>query len=231
MKYFCYRHIRPDKNVPFYVGIGTNQEGATTFESEYKRAFSLASRSKGWREVYDECNSNILIEIIFEDDDYRVVKSKEIEFIKLYGRINLGTGILVNLTDGGDGIIGKVVSEETRLKMSKAQTGKKVSEETRLKISNYNKNRPPEVNAKISNTLKGRKLSPSQLKNMANSRVIGEKHHNARSVLQFTKSGEFIKTWGCISDVKRQLGIRHISECCSGLLKSAGGFKWAYKEN
>ena len=37
--------------------------------------------------------------------------TKEIEFIKLYGRKDNNTGILVNLTDGGEGTLGVIVSE------------------------------------------------------------------------------------------------------------------------
>jgi hypothetical protein len=37
---------------------------------------------------------------------------KEKEFIQLYGRKDLGLGELVNMTDGGDGTIGRILSEE-----------------------------------------------------------------------------------------------------------------------
>jgi hypothetical protein len=38
--------------------------------------------------------------------------------IAMYGRLNIGTGILHNRTDGGEGRSGYVVSEETRRRMS-----------------------------------------------------------------------------------------------------------------
>ena len=44
---------------------------------------------------------------------------------KLYGRKNLGTGILANLTDGGDGTIGIEFSQERKDKISKANKGNK----------------------------------------------------------------------------------------------------------
>jgi hypothetical protein len=53
-----------------------------------------------------------------ESDDYEFIKQKEIEFIALYGRKNLGKGSLVNLTDGGEGTIGYVVSIGARKKIS-----------------------------------------------------------------------------------------------------------------
>ena len=49
-------------------------------------------------------------------------------------------------------------------------------------------------------------------------------------ILQFTKSGEFIKEWPSISEAERQLGIFHssICDCLKGRYKSAGGYVWRY---
>ena len=50
-------------------------------------------------------------------------------------------------------------------------------------------------------------------------------------ILQFTKSGEFMKEWPSLSEAQRQLGIAHsnICNCLKGYRKSAGGFVWRYK--
>ena len=52
------------------------------------------------------------------------------------------------------------------------------------------------------------------------------------AILQYSKSGEFIKEWPSSREVKRVLGINnsHIIQCCKGRYKSAGGFIWKYKE-
>lgn len=56
---------------------------------------------------------------------------------------------------------------------------------------------------------------------------------NAKIVLQYTKSGEFIKEWNSTLEIERVLGIdrTNISCACNGRhgYKSAGGFKWKYK--
>ena len=53
---------------------------------------------------------------------------------------------------------------------------------------------------------------------------------NAKKILQFTKSGEFIKEWPSAYEASRQLGIAQssICSCCNGMRKSAGGFVWRY---
>ena len=59
---------------------------------------------------------------------------------------------------------------------------------------------------------------------------FGDKNHNAKSVNQFSINGDYIRTWKCINDIKRELGFNHphISQCCSGKRNVAYGFIWRY---
>ena len=54
----------------------------------------------------------------------------------------------------------------------------------------------------------------------------------SRKILQYSRSGEFIREWQGAREVERLLGINHqnISKCCKGRYKSACGFIWRYKE-
>ncbi len=74
--------------------------------------------------------------------------------IALYGRVNTGTGILRNLTDGGDGVTGIVFSKESRELMRRNNQGKKLSSETKRRISLANKGKtiPADVRKKIAAT-------------------------------------------------------------------------------
>ena len=82
-----------------------------------------------------------------------------------------------------------------------------------------------EANKKaISDTLKGHSVSE------ATKKAIGEA--KSKKILQFTKSGEFIREWPSTREASRQLGIAQASicRCCNGKLKSAGGYVWKYPE-
>ena len=54
----------------------------------------------------------------------------------------------------------------------------------------------------------------------------------SKKILQYSKSGEFIREWQGAREVERVLGIdnSHINACCRGKQKSAYGFIWKYKE-
>lgn len=131
-RYYIYRHIRNDSGIPFYIGIGSKRENIQfrTFKQEFERAhkYNSGHRSSYWMNVFNQCGRNILIEILYECDSYSEIKEKEKEFIALYGRRDNNTGILVNLTDGGEGVqIHR--SDEWRLKQRLAKLGKKQSHE------------------------------------------------------------------------------------------------------
>jgi len=105
---YVYRHIRKDKNEVFYIGIGCSPN--------YKRAYETHKRNRIWDRTVSL--TEFEVEILFDELTWEEACEKEKEFIALYGRVNLGTGTLVNLTDGGDGGFGIVKSEEEKIKRS-----------------------------------------------------------------------------------------------------------------
>ena len=156
-KYYLYRHIRLDKNEPFYIGIGTKRRFSEV-NSTYERAFSKKGRNKIWKDIVFK--TDYAVQILFESSSYDFIKEKEKEFIKIYGRKNLNKGSLSNLTDGGEGVLNAVISDETRLKISLSSKGR-VS-------PNKGKQWSQEFKNKISNSLKGNKLKKESIEKRTN---------------------------------------------------------------
>jgi len=129
-KYYIYRHIRLDKNEPFYIGIGTKRDNIrfSNNKAEYARAYCERKRNNIWNLITNKTEYEV--EILLESDDYEFIKQKEIEFIALYGRRDLKTGVLANMTDGGGGVINTIYHTSNELK----KTGQKRSEEAKQKM-------------------------------------------------------------------------------------------------
>jgi hypothetical protein len=142
---YLYRHIRLDKNQPFYIGIGNDEN--------YKRSKIKANRSNFWKKII--AKTEYRVEILIDNLTWEEACQKEIEFILLYGRKDLSTGTLVNMTNGGEGTPGIKRSQEYISKLSERQKGekscmfgKKHSEETITKMSEIKKGKLPSKETK-----------------------------------------------------------------------------------
>ena len=125
---YVYRHIRLDKNEPFYIGIGSDEE--------YKRASTSKNRNIFWKRIINK--TEFEVEILCDNLNWDEACLKEKEFISLYGRKDKNKGSLCNLTDGGEGVCGFKVSNATKKKMSDAKKGKKpyvITDEIRKNLS------------------------------------------------------------------------------------------------
>ena len=127
---YVYRHIRLDKNEPFYIGISNNDE----YRATVKRARNII-----WQRIVKKTDYEI--EILLDDLTWEEACEKEKELIALYGRIDINTGSLANLTNGGEGTLGRhyIPSDEHRKNLSKSAKGKKMSEDSRKKMSSAKK--------------------------------------------------------------------------------------------
>lgn len=212
MTYYLYRHIRLDKNQPFYIGIGTMESRYKSVKMLYKRAFSKKKRNNIWNSIVSK--TAYIVEILFETNSKEEIEIKEMEFISIYGRIINNTGILANIESGGRYNKGKIVSETTKLKISKANKGKKRSKEQKQQHSLKMKGRSPseETRLKLSLAGKNRRLSSShKLKLLASSKgrlVTSETRSKIRNTLLGYKQSEETK-------VKRANKLRKkLNELC-----------------
>src|ERR1700721_1362165 len=112
-----YQHRTADTNELFYVGIGM----------DINRAQRIAQRSRIWTNVYKKHGR--IVEILFSGISHDEAKQIEKYLIRFHGRRNDG-GILVNLTDGGHGVVGRKISDEEKKRISQRLTGRKQSAET-----------------------------------------------------------------------------------------------------
>ncbi len=154
-KYYLYRHIRLDKNEPFYIGVGTKNA------CKYCRAKTKLKRNKYWERIV--AKTPYEIEILIESNDYQFIMEKEREFIALYKRRDLENGSLCNLTDGGEGSPNstRVISDYQKMRISKALKGRKLPEWQieHLRKTNTGRVKSKETNLKMSITMKGREFS------------------------------------------------------------------------
>lgn len=114
MKYYLYRHIRLDKLEPFYIGIGTKTRLDLKY-NKYSRS-QEKRRNQIWNNIVSK--TEYKVEIMLESDDYNFIKQKEQYFINLYGRKDKRTGLLSNLTNGGEGENGRICTKELSEKRS-----------------------------------------------------------------------------------------------------------------
>lgn len=171
--FYTYAYLRED-GTPYYIGKGSNGRAYST----YRRSIKIPK---------DKDRILFLKQNLTEEDAFKHEKY----MIHVLGRKDLGTGILRNLTDGGEGTSGWVPSEETRKRMSESRRGvkhhmfgKTHSDESRKKLSDsicgekhymFGKKHTDETIKKLSEYRKG-KIHTDEIKTKISESLRGEKN-------------------------------------------------------
>lgn len=241
---YLYRHIRKDIDDVFYIGIG---EDDIKHQFEYTRAYSFKSRNKHWEGVTKK--TQYYVEIMLDNLTWEEACLKEIEFISLYGRKDLGLGPLVNMTDGGNGLYNP--SQETRLKKSNSQKKFHKSNPESIKKSMMIRektliNHPDILKNALIKRLKtyennpqiqldrvrnmdwisiGKKISKNEERNKNISKAI------KKPIIQYDLQGNIIRNYDSIKEASEINGYSKASICCNlkNKTKTAYGFKWIYE--
>ena len=114
--YYTYAYLRED-GTPYYIGKGKSGRITSSLHTIH---------------LPTEKERIIFLKKNLTDEGAR---KHEIYMIAVLGRKDLGTGILRNMTDGGEGCAGRVLSEETKKKLSDSHKGRKFTEEHKKKLS------------------------------------------------------------------------------------------------
>lgn len=150
---YCFDHE------PFYIGKGHNW-----------RAYDFATRRGRCKTKIKSLCKIGLKQIV---DIVQIVRNEKLAFdlekllIVLIGRLDIGTGILTNHTNGGEGPSGWKHSDQTKRLMSLQRKGRIVSDITREKMRKAQQNRPEEVLRKISQSKMGHYTSEETKKKMS----------------------------------------------------------------
>ena len=134
--YYVYAYLRMKDLTPYYIGKGKKKRAYGKHNVTVPRDRSM---------------------IVFLETNLTEIGALSIErrMIRWYGRKDLGTGILRNLTDGGEGASGAIRSEKFKKSVSKRFKGR--ASPTKGSIA-WNRGIPMASDAKekSSNLLKGR---------------------------------------------------------------------------
>lgn len=145
---------------------------------------------------------------------------------------------LVNQSKGGDGFennhvpwnkgLTGIYTQEQKDYLSRIQKGKVISKETRDKISESTKGKKKKplsknTKAKISKANKGKTAWNKGLK------LNDKQKRKSREVHQFNKQNVLIKIWASVEEVTLNISKGNIRSVCSGSRNSAGGFIWKWK--
>lgn len=171
-EHYVYQYNREDGS-PYYIGKGKK-----------KRAFD----SHGKIPVPIDKSRIVFLVINLTDDEAMIEERRLIAF---YGRKDNGTGILRNMTNGGDGPEGMVMSEATKRKISAALSGGKMppfskehleklaNAKHRSRGNNTGNKHSEETKSLISKAKIGQKYGPSsEEKKRKLSLVLSNKPHS-----------------------------------------------------
>jgi hypothetical protein len=102
--FYTYAYLREDRT-PYYIGKGTRNR--------------IHSTNRKISPPKDKSRIIFLKQNLTEEEAFR----HEIYMIAVFGRKDNGTGILRNLTDGGEGTSGAIISEEIKKKAKERMSG------------------------------------------------------------------------------------------------------------
>jgi group I intron endonuclease len=205
--FYTYAHYKPLNNELFYIGKGTKN-----------RYLSKSNRNKHWINIVNKHGFVSKILSWWETEE----EALEHEKLLIASLKDIGVS-LCNATNGGEGISGFKHSEETKDDMSKSRKGihfrktYDISQDTRLKMSvaQTGRKHSQEVRKKISEANTGQ-----------NNAMYGKPSPRRKKIICLTNN----KVYDCITDAANELKVNapKITLVCQGTRNSTGGYVFKY---
>lgn len=155
-RFYVYAWCYPE-GTPFYVGRGSGRRYKDEFgrNTLFQRIVAKIRRD-GAEPTIVRWHDGLR-----EEDATRL----EVAYIRLFGRRDNGTGVLCNMTDGGDGVKGAPRNPVAIEKTASFHRGRKRSADTRAKISagNSGKKRTAEMRLAMSAIKTGVRRTPESI--------------------------------------------------------------------
>lgn len=180
MEYKIYFLIDPRTNEVRYVGKTTKELNKRLFNGHLRDI--TKTHKTNWLNSLKKEGLIPEIKLIKICKNEELCNFSEKFYIKLFGRADKNIGILVNSTDGGEGVVGRIVSQETKNKIGNSNKGKtlgrKASEQEKEIRRIAYKNIPEEIKKqtgiKISTINLGKIKSVEVRKNMSKAQLLRE---------------------------------------------------------
>ena len=186
--FYVYQHLRADTREVFYVGKGKGKRLTSRGRNEY------------WKRIVQK--HGLIVELIAEGLTEEEAFILEVSTIKNYRERGLK---LANMTEGGEGTVGRIVTEESRVNYRLSRLGEKnpmhgkthdadIKEKIRkASIVNHAK---PEVKAKIKDALTGLVRTDEVKEKIRQARIGTKRSDETKAKISEIKKGKPSKLKG-----------------------------------
>lgn len=239
-KFYTYCIIDPRDCQPFYVGKGTGHRMYDHWKHRNAKRMTNMRLKYRLLELDKLHIKPVYVQVLVNVTSTEAL-AKEIELIASYGRLDIGTGCLCNLTEGGDGVseVGEETKHKWRQSYNSTPRGLPVSQyslEGELIATYPSAKRASEAvssanRSYITQCCKQKRQSAGGfLWTYTNSPAPTYTHAYNTRVEQRTKTGELVTVHRSVSIAAEQAGTspQAISSACRGKSKTCAGYVWRY---
>lgn len=239
-----------------YIGITTK-----TLEERYKQHIWSINNGNYFHNAFRKYGiENFKLEIIDTSNSINELKEKEIYWIKFYNSCKRGYNLtyggdgcwgykhteetkdfLRKINSGENNHnYGKSMPEEIRNKISKSlqgennhNYGKSMNESTKYKLSKTQKESGRYIGNKNPNYGKIHSIETRHKMSKNHANFIGGNHPQAIEIVQLTIDNVMVNIYPSSKEASKNTGAdrSHIIKCCKNKAKTAGGYRWMYKED